>query len=73
MCNNTYDVRCKLSEKIIEWLAFCSRYWDEEYINELYQTFYIIIFFQNYQRTLDFLKKNSHFPHMKKCIEKNPN
>lgn len=71
--NAKYNIECILPESLAELLSFSSRYWDIEFIDELYHTFYIILCHQNYQQTLEFIKNSSDFPNMRVCIQKNPN
>lgn len=61
-----------LSQKLIDYLSFSSKYWNPECVEELYNTIYVILAFENYGATLDYIRKNSNkFLNICRCVENN--
>ena len=56
------------SQKLVDYLSFSSKYWNPECLDELYNTVYVILAFENYGLTLEYLKKNSNkFSNICRC------
>ena len=54
-----FNIDLTISEKLIEYLSFSSKYWNPDHIDELYRAIYAILSFENYHLTVNFIKENA--------------